>query len=140
MILSPSFLIFRKLGESNRKVRQRQRQELLRLGGQGRGGQAQAQPGHRQGPDREQQPFQPQCRQAAPNIDSPWGWAGGAVVTRPLGSDALAPAACPGARGFHGTHSPSGAQTDPKDQDCPALKSFVTQARLCITHPTANAG
>lgn len=88
MILFPSFFIFRKLGESNRKVQQRQRQELLRLGGQGRGGQAQAQPSHRQGPDRQQQPLQPQCCQAAPDVDAPQRRAGRVRCS--------APAACPG--------------------------------------------
>lgn len=79
----PSFFIFRKLGESNRKVQQRQRQELLRLGGQGRGGQAQAQPRHRQGPDRQQQPLQPQCCQAAPDLDAPQRRAGRGQVLGP---------------------------------------------------------
>lgn len=66
MILSPSFFVFRKLGESNREVQQRQ--EPVRLGVQGGGGQAEAQPGHRQSPHGKQQPLQPQRCQAAPNV------------------------------------------------------------------------
>lgn len=70
MILSPSFFIFRKLGEVRGKVQQRQRQEQLRLGVQRGVGQAEAQPGHRQSPDRQQQPLQPQRSQAAPDVDA----------------------------------------------------------------------
>lgn len=68
MILSPSFFVFRKLGQSNGKGQQRQ--EPLGLGLQGGGGQAEAQPRHRQSPDGKQQPLQPQRRQAAPNVDA----------------------------------------------------------------------
>lgn len=46
MILFLSFFIFRELGESIRKIQQRQREELLRLGVQRRGRQAEVQPGH----------------------------------------------------------------------------------------------
>lgn len=121
MILSPSFLVFRKLGQSHRKGRQRQRQELLRLGGQGRGGQAQAQPGHRQGLDRQQQPLQPQCRQAAPDVGAPRRWAGPWAPA--AWARCLAPAACAGSRGLRGAPSPSGARGTPETGTAPPGRS-----------------
>lgn len=59
-----SFLVG-ELGQSSGEVQQGQG---LRAGLQRRGGQTQAWPCHRQGTDGQQQPLQPQCRQAAPHI------------------------------------------------------------------------
>ncbi|XP_069907725.1 MRG/MORF4L-binding protein isoform X2 [Oryctolagus cuniculus] len=84
------FLI-RELGQSHRKARQRQREELG-AGLQGGGGQAEAQPGHRQGPDRQQQPLQPQRRQAPPHIGPSPGAAGAGEEPRPSRAECRRPA------------------------------------------------